>query len=194
MFVTPEDINLDIKSDQNENLEIEQFIEKIIDPVSAQVTSKKITQIKKPKSAKYSFAISNQSDNMASINFYAYNTSGEFITDNFQLEKNNTQNREINFDPDSAALSVPILVSTNEINHSWLNFKQLLLTYYLQPTGKYWPIFDYLNEITTDVQSLNTSEQITFKEKMIDTINRTPMPTEVSTNLLKALNSLNLVI
>lgn len=194
LLISKTGININIKSDRSENLIIEQFVEKITDQISGEETTWQITQIKKPIKSNYTFEIANPTETPIEVSFYSYNKEGNFVSDNFIVEKENYQERNLDFDPDSSELMLPNLVTKNEDKNNWSEITQLLQTYYSYPTGKYWPIFDYFLELTNQIDQQEINKQIAIKNEMVNLIEKTPLSIEVTTNLLKALNSLNLVI
>lgn len=194
LFVTKADVDIKISTDPASTLEVERFEEKISDPVSGQETNWKVTQIRKPRSNNYQFEISNSTPETASIAFYSYNQTGRVLTDNLIVEKQSIKSWQLDFNPTSETMIAPTINDNNNDKNQWTELIDQLEKAYSNPSGKFWPVFDYLLLKTRKAEISNPSEQLTLKQQMIETISRTPLPEEVAANLLKTINLINLVI
>ncbi len=194
LFVTKPGVEIKVSTNPTSEIELEQFEEQLIDPVSGQETSRKITQIRKPKLNNYQFEINNSSPETASVDFYSYNQTGQVLVENLSIEKETTQNWQLNFDPASEFLTSPVQTIKDENKNKWQELINKLESYYSSPSGKFWPVFDYLL-LKARLAGISTSaEQLNLKQKMIEVISKTPIQEEISTSLLNALNLINLVI
>lgn len=193
MIISPTDVDIKIKTSQNLVLEVEQFVEKIIDPVSGQETKWKITQIRKPSLGDYIFEATNSKDETSTINFYSYNQKGQVVVENLSLEKQTTEMWQLDFDPISENTNKPIPVNVENLA-SWNNLITQLDAHYSNPSGKFWPVFDYLLNLAREAKKSEVERQQSFKQQFTETLARTLLDSEIKAKLLEALNLINLVI
>jgi len=194
LFVTKPEVEIRISADPASTLETEQFEEKIVDPISGQENKWKITQIRKPKQSNYKIEITNHSLETTSVSFYSYNQTGQVLSDNLVVEKEGTKTWQLNFDPASETMAVPSPNAESENNSQWAELIGQLENHYSNPFGKFWPVFDYLLTKAKQAEISDLPQQLNLKQQINETVSRTPLSEEITTNLLKAINLINLVI